>query len=230
MRREVHGVFVPEMSFDLEEGSRRLRAIMDEHDCVNIFISEGAGVDTIVKEMESRGEKVPTDAFGHYKLDAVNPGKWFAEQFDDGQWATVHAGDGLGYESQGFEGYTGYCWYRAPFDVPQTANKKHLYLYFSTVDEQAWVYINGEVAFEHTTQSTGMGVSSIWDLPFAEQVNESLRVGQSNLIAVRVHNKAGRGGITRPVHLLASDEALSLDQMTSLVKAFRSRAEDAAAP
>lgn len=82
-RREVHGVFIPEMSFNLEEEATRLRKVMAEHDCVNIFISEGAGVDTIVKEMESRGEKVPTDAFGHYKLDAVNPGKWFGQRFAD---------------------------------------------------------------------------------------------------------------------------------------------------
>jgi pyrophosphate--fructose-6-phosphate 1-phosphotransferase len=54
---------------------------MDENDCVNIFISEGAGVDVIVEEMLSRGEEVPRDAFGHYKLDAVNPGKWFGKQF-----------------------------------------------------------------------------------------------------------------------------------------------------
>lgn len=80
-RRDVHGVYVPEMHFDLAEEAKRLTAIMDEHDCVNIFISEGAGVDTIVQEMESRGESVPKDAFGHYKLDAVNPGKWFGEQF-----------------------------------------------------------------------------------------------------------------------------------------------------
>ncbi len=81
MRREVHGVFIPEMSFDIDAESARLRKVMDEHDGVNIFISEGAGVDTIVKQMEERGEEVPTDAFGHYKLDAVNPGKWFGEQF-----------------------------------------------------------------------------------------------------------------------------------------------------
>ena len=80
-RREVHGVFVPEMNFDLKEEAARLSAIMDQHDCVNLFISEGAGVDAIVQEMESRGEEVPKDAFGHYKLDAVNPGKWFGEQF-----------------------------------------------------------------------------------------------------------------------------------------------------
>lgn len=80
-RLDIHGVYVPEMGFDLVQEAARLRAIMDEHDCVNLFISEGAGVETIVQEMESRGESVPRDAFGHYKLDAVNPGKWFGQQF-----------------------------------------------------------------------------------------------------------------------------------------------------
>ena len=77
----VHGVYIPEMAFDIDKESTRLRAIMDEFDNVNIFISEGAGVEAIVAEMESRGETVPKDAFGHYKLDAVNPGKWFGKQF-----------------------------------------------------------------------------------------------------------------------------------------------------
>lgn len=80
-RKEVHGVYVPEMHFDLKQEAERLRTIMEEADCVNIFISEGAGVDTIVQEMEARGEAIPRDAFGHYKLDAVNPGKWFGKQF-----------------------------------------------------------------------------------------------------------------------------------------------------
>ena len=46
-----------------------------------LVISEGAGVDAIVKEMEAKGEEVPRDAFGHVKLDAINPGKWFGKQF-----------------------------------------------------------------------------------------------------------------------------------------------------
>ena len=32
---------------------------MDELDCVNIFLSEGAGVQDIVAQMEARGEEVP---------------------------------------------------------------------------------------------------------------------------------------------------------------------------
>ena len=80
---EVHGVFIPEMDFDIAAEAKRLRGIMDEVDCVNIFVSEGAGVETIVAEMEAKGQDVPRDAFGHVKLDAVNPGKWFGEQFAD---------------------------------------------------------------------------------------------------------------------------------------------------
>ena len=59
----------------------RLSKIMDEKDCINIFLSEGAGLETIVAEMESSGEQVNRDAFGHVRLDELNPGKWFAEKF-----------------------------------------------------------------------------------------------------------------------------------------------------
>jgi pyrophosphate--fructose-6-phosphate 1-phosphotransferase len=69
------------MEIDTKAEAARLREVMDTHDNVNIFISEGAGVETIIKEMEAAGEAVPRDAFGHVKLDAVNPGKWFGEQF-----------------------------------------------------------------------------------------------------------------------------------------------------
>jgi len=55
--------------------------VMDRVGNVNLFVSEGAGVDSIVAEMTARGQEVPRDAFGHVKLDAVNPGKWFGDQF-----------------------------------------------------------------------------------------------------------------------------------------------------
>lgn len=82
-RHEVHGVFIPEMELDLEAEAKRLHKVMDEQDCVNLFISEGAGVESIVAQMEAAGEEVPRDAFGHVKLDAVNPGKYFGEKFAD---------------------------------------------------------------------------------------------------------------------------------------------------
>ena len=80
-RKDVHAIFIPEMEVNIEAEAKRLKAVMDDIDSVNIFISEGAGVSTIVAEMEAGGETVPRDAFGHVKLDAVNPGQWFAKQF-----------------------------------------------------------------------------------------------------------------------------------------------------
>ena len=82
-RRDVHGVFIPEMTVDIAAEAKRLRQVMDNVDAVNIFISEGAGVSSIVAEIEARGEKVIRDAFGHVKLDTINPGQWFAKQFAD---------------------------------------------------------------------------------------------------------------------------------------------------
>jgi pyrophosphate--fructose-6-phosphate 1-phosphotransferase len=80
-RRDVHAVFVPEMALDLEAEAARLRQVMDEVGNVNIFLSEGAGVDSIVAQMEAAGEEVPRDAFGHVRLNDINPGTWFAETF-----------------------------------------------------------------------------------------------------------------------------------------------------
>jgi len=80
-RWDIDAIFIPEMTLDLSKEMERLSKLMDEKDCVNIFLSEGAGVETIVSEMESGGEEVKRDAFGHVRLDELNPGQWFAKKF-----------------------------------------------------------------------------------------------------------------------------------------------------
>ena len=78
---DIHGVFVPEAEVDLHAEAARLHTVMDEVGCVNIFLSEGAGVDSIIAEIESEGRHVERDAFGHVRLDKINPGAWFGKQF-----------------------------------------------------------------------------------------------------------------------------------------------------
>ncbi len=78
---DVHGVYVPEAVFDLEAEADRLKKVMDDIGSVNLFLSEGAGLDTIVAELEKSGEEVARDPFGHVKIDKVNPGEWFASKF-----------------------------------------------------------------------------------------------------------------------------------------------------
>src|SRR5690606_36506718 len=80
-RWDVHAVFVPELPLDIEAEATRLRGVMDEIGNVNIFLSEGAGMHEIVAQLEAEGTEVQRDPFGHVKLDTINPGQWFAQQF-----------------------------------------------------------------------------------------------------------------------------------------------------
>jgi pyrophosphate--fructose-6-phosphate 1-phosphotransferase len=80
-RWDIHAVFLPELALDIDAEAARLKAIMDTQGNVNIFLSEGAGMNEIVAQKEAAGEEVARDAFGHVKLDTINPGQWFAKQF-----------------------------------------------------------------------------------------------------------------------------------------------------
>ena len=51
---------------------------------------------------------------------------------------------GNGWESQGFADYLGLGWYRQQFSPPAGPLPKHAYLYFGAVDEDAWLYLNGQ--------------------------------------------------------------------------------------
>ena len=63
---DIDAIYIPEQDFNFQNEVDRLRSLMDEKDNINIFLSEGAGQDAIVREMEERGEKVPRDAFGTF--------------------------------------------------------------------------------------------------------------------------------------------------------------------
>jgi pyrophosphate--fructose-6-phosphate 1-phosphotransferase len=79
--KNIDGLYLPEIAFDLEAEAERLRAIMDTCGYVTLFVSEGAGLDTIVAEREASGEAVKRDAFGHVKIDTINVGGWFQQHF-----------------------------------------------------------------------------------------------------------------------------------------------------
>jgi pyrophosphate--fructose-6-phosphate 1-phosphotransferase len=79
-KKQFDAVYIPELAIDIDAEGARLKRIMDEKDCVSVFVSEGANAGRIVAEMVERGEKVDRDAFGHVKLDKVNVGDWFSKR------------------------------------------------------------------------------------------------------------------------------------------------------
>jgi hypothetical protein len=150
---------------------------------------------------------------------------WFREGFDDRRWAQVRSDRECGWEAQGFPNYTGFGWYRQAATVPaDLAGFKHLYLYFGAVDEDAWVYLNGQLAFEHTCKTTGLPPEEIWITPFAFDPRPGLRLGAPNVIAVKVLNRLGMGGVYRPVYVVGTNRELDARLLTALVA--RERASD----
>jgi pyrophosphate--fructose-6-phosphate 1-phosphotransferase len=82
-RWDIDAVFLPEMDMDFDAECERLRQRMDQTDKVHVFLSEGAGIETIVREYEASGKEVPRDAFNHPRIDELNPGQWFASQLKE---------------------------------------------------------------------------------------------------------------------------------------------------
>ena len=136
---------------------------------------------------------LPTDDW-RFRKDPKDEGrgaKWYAAGFDDTGWETI--GIGAAWQTFGHD-YTGPAWYRRTVDLPAKDPKSAgAYLSFGGVDEQAWVWVNGQAAGEHAIGPSG------WDKPFSLDVSALLRWGEANQITVRAANTAAAGGIWRPV-------------------------------
>lgn len=92
--------------------------------------------------------------------------------------------------------YHGYGWYVTTFMGPDSWEGHNVTLHFEAVDEQAWVYVNGQPVGEHTVEATGLPVGELWNRPFTLEVPAGLILtGEENLLVVRIHSSAGATGI-----------------------------------
>ena len=98
--------------------------------------------------------------------------------------------------------YDGIGWYRLEWTLPPKPEGANVFeLVFGAVDEEAWVWVNGEYVGQHVE-----GVSG-WNKPFRLDVAKELRWGETNIIVIRVNDTENGGGIWKPVTL----EALKCD-------------------
>ncbi len=121
---------------------------------------------------------------------------WFESPAARENWSPINVGKF--WEEQGWD-YDGFGWYRTHFEMPDPPGGK-LHLAFGACDESATVWLNGQKVGAHDLGEYG------WDRPFSIDVSGVLRKG-SNTLCVRVLNRAGPGGIWKPVMLLRGDVA-----------------------
>ncbi|NPV45317.1 MAG: DUF4838 domain-containing protein [Armatimonadetes bacterium] len=128
---------------------------------------------------------------------------WQTPDVDETAWQSIPVPSA--WEETAVGPYDGVAWYRVRFTIPGEAAGRKLVLHFDGVDEEAWVFLNGELQGQHTEQSTGETVHQIWDQPFTVPLTAA-RPGQENLLVVRVRDSTMAGGIHRPVRLYMAPE------------------------
>ena len=95
--------------------------------------------------------------------------------------------------------YNGIGWYAQDLKIPPALKGKKIYLYFEAVDESCRVYVNGKLAGKHLFVKP-----DDWETPFEIRIDEVVDWGKiQQTVVVKVEDKAGAGGIYKPVWIVA---------------------------
>lgn len=133
-----------------------------------------------------------------FRTDPQDAGReegWHEVGYDDGDWmadAPTETPWGTFLETP----YVGAAWYRRTVPMPGLPEERGtVLLEFNGVDEEAWVWLNGEYVGGQAIGPTG------WNRPFEVDITEHVKPGQTNHVAIRAENSRGDGGIWRPIHV-----------------------------
>jgi beta-galactosidase len=148
---------------------------------------------------------------GQWRFQKGDDAAWKAPQFDDGQWQSVTLPDTWERHSD-YTNNNVYGWFRRRIEIPAECQGKDFDLLLGCIDDVDEAWLNGE-------RIGGMGsfppdYRTAWDVQRRYRVSASLvRGGGSDVLAVRVFNGAGSGGIyeagTKSVRVGPFDPALS---------------------
>jgi len=126
--------------------------------------------------------------------------------FDDSGWSEIFVPGK--WEDQGYRDYDGYAWYRKSFEFHTTTGNEKMVLLMGKIDDIDQVYINGTfVGSTGTFPSRSREEASTgqeWEAFRGYYIPDGLlKKNQKNVIAVRVLDTGGDGGIYEgPVGLI----------------------------
>lgn len=163
-----------------------------------------------------------------FSTDPYDTGKdkgWANPSFDDSGWRTLRVPGS--WEAQGvtetrpdeqpkprnglvqYTDYDGVAWYRLHFIIPSSWAGKNLILQLGSVDDQDFTYLNGQLV-----GSTGPGLESPVTIHRRYKIPASyFRPGKENVLAIRVYDGGGPGGIMGPYVFLLPEDRIKPEGM-----------------
>jgi sialate O-acetylesterase len=120
--------------------------------------------------------------------EQVDPGSkpgaaWSAADLNAGDWKTMTLP--TYWESAGYPDFDGVFWFRRTFDLPENWDGRDAELHLGAVDDNDTTWVNG----------TEVGATIGWTLTRVYRVPDSLLKRGENVIAVRVLDTGGGGGL-----------------------------------
>ena len=145
-----------------------------------------------------------------FRVDPASRGEaegWQRPDYSDSDWRKLEIGshwEGQGivernphYSSSAGLPYDGDAWYRISVVIPESWKGRPLFFDADTIDDLDWVWFNGS-QIGHTSEKTPKYWSArrLYRIP-----SETVRYGEKNILAIRVRDLRGNGGILGKVRI-----------------------------
>ncbi len=162
---------------------------------------------TVVADEAGRFFELPLQ--WHFQVEGEGQGEatgWHLPEFDHDAWPLI--GTSVPWERQGYEGFDGVGWYRVRFELTEEqAAAEKVTLRIGAIDEDGWVWLNGEqvgeIIFDINVNENS------WQEPLDVDATGKLRAG-TNTVAVRVRDRSGAGGLWQRSYLIFGEERVNL--------------------
>jgi alpha-galactosidase len=174
-----------------------------------------------------------TIELNNWKFKTGDNINWCKSDFDDSAWKSIKTNEAL--ETQGYPGYDGYGWYRMQFMLPSELNQvgfsDSLRISLGKIDGYDQVFLNGVLIGQNASATSSNTVledlaslkNSKWYAAqdYTISVNDArLHWGKINVIAIRVYDSGGDGGM-RGVSLITTaklSDFLIIESSSKLLK------------
>ncbi len=152
------------------------------------------------------------DLSGEWKFSTYRESGLYDYDFDDSEWDEIKVP--ASWESQGYEDFDGFAWYRKKFSVPNKLMNENPYLVLGKIDDIDKVYLNGKLVArtEYLDEYSGFRKHGLWQLYRVYELPPDI-LKRNNILVVEVKDEQLQGGIYEgPIGLMNAQNASVIKQ------------------
>lgn len=144
------------------------------------------------------------------KFSKGDHAEWASPKFNDRQWKNISTT--ANWESQSYNGYDGFAWYRIHVKIPAALKQKSflkdsLRINLGKIDDAAEVFVNGRLVTKSGSfPADAGGYSTAYYQPVEFHVATdaaTINWDKENIIAIRVYDGGGAGGMYGPLPFIS---------------------------